>query len=443
MGPAPTAEGDGAPGAVLRDRLALRRDPVRPVRLTPFRAAQAVAGAVAVARIARGATRLAPLEPLAGVAPAGAVSVVVPARDEERRIGPCLAALGADPQVGEVVVVDDESTDATADVARRHGARVVAGRPLPPGWVGKPWALQQGLEAATGDWVLALDADVRPRPGLVGAALAAVARHGLDLATVAPRFVCDTPGQQVLHPALLATLLYRFGPPGTRRPPPARRLVANGQCLVVRREWLAGRGGFAPAGSHLTDDVALARALAAGGARVGFLDGARLLDVKMHESAAEAWREWGRSLPMADVTSPAAQAADLAVVWLAQALPLVRLAARRSSALDLALVALRLGVVVALAGSYRPPRPWVWLSPLADAPAAARLTWGALRPATTWRGRTYARRHRLAPPGAAATSLGWGSALLAGTSWWVRRGAAGAGVSAATRPGRPWRSAGR
>ena len=135
--------------------------------------AQAVAGGAVAARLARGRCRR---PPLAAVTTTGLdVSVVIPARDEAARIGPCLAGLAEDPDVAEVIVVDDRSSDGTADVAREHGARVVAGAEPPAGWIGKPWALQQGLEAAAGDIVVSLDADTRPRPGLVGALAAALA----------------------------------------------------------------------------------------------------------------------------------------------------------------------------------------------------------------------------------------------------------------------------
>ncbi|MDP8953470.1 MAG: glycosyltransferase family 2 protein [Actinomycetota bacterium] len=350
------------------------------------------ATATVVARLAPGARR-APamvLEPRRQLP--GPVSVVIPARNEEHRLGRALAALVGDPQVVEVVVVDDCSTDGTAEVAAAAGARVVAGRPLPGGWVGKPWALQQGLEASTGEWLVTLDADVEPRPGLVGALVGRADEEGWDHLSAGGRFVCDTAGQRFLHPAMLATLVYRFGAPGDSRPPPPWRVVANGQCTVTRRAVLAAQGGYRPIAGHLTDDVALARHLAGVGWRVGFFDGSRLFDVRMHTSAGDVWRDWGRSLPMADVTSARWKAADLAVVWLAQALPLPRLLAGRADGLDVAMATARLGVLAATAGVYRERGSAYWCSPLLDVAVAARLTWGTLRPGTTWRGRTYARR---------------------------------------------------
>ena len=125
--------------------------------------------------------------------PAGdGITVVVPARDEAARIGPLLAAVVGAPGVAEVIVVDDESTDGTADVARSGGATVLTGEPLPAGWGGKAWALQQGLDAASGDWVVFLDADTRPSPDLPGSLVARMVADDLDVLTVGGRFDCPT-----------------------------------------------------------------------------------------------------------------------------------------------------------------------------------------------------------------------------------------------------------
>lgn len=348
--------------------------------------AQLAAVVAVLARLGRGRTRRPPLAPGAEP-PAEAISVVVPARDEAERIGPCLDGLLADPHVADVVVVDDCSTDGTAEIARKHGARVVPGRELPPGWVGKPWALQQGLEEARGEIVVSLDADTRPRPGLAGALAAALA--DADLVSAGCRFVCDTRGERWLHPAMLATLVYRFGPPDARARAAPGRLIVNGQCTAVRRQALLHAGGYVHAAGHLTDDAAQARALARLGWRIAFRDGGDLIAVDMHQSGSETWREWGRSLALSDVTPAPSRAADVALVWLTLGLPPLRLLTGRAGRLDRALLALRWIMAGALARSYARRGPAYWLSPLADPLAAVRLTTSALRPARRWRGRVY------------------------------------------------------
>ena len=111
----------------------------------------------------------------------------------------------------------------------------------------------------------------------------------------------------------------------------------------------------------------------------------------MHEDAADAWRHWGRSLPMPDATSPGPQLLDLATLLVAQALPLPRLLLGRGDALDVALLALRLGTLAGTRRAYERADLPYWLSPLADPAAVGRVAWGAVRPGRTWRGRSYPR----------------------------------------------------
>lgn len=358
---------------------------------TPFVTLQLVVSAVVLERFSHGRQRRAPLQAGTSHAPGGPISVVIPARDEALRIGPCLTTLRDDPDVGEVIVVDDGSSDDTAGVARRLGARVVAGAELPDGWIGKPWALQQGLEAAGTDVVVTLDADTRPRVGLVRELAAVLAAEPETcLVTGGARFVCESAAERMLHPSMLATLVYRTGALDAldHQPPPAR-VVANGQCLCVRRRTLLAAGGFSLSATHMTDDVALARALARRGWRIAFVDAAELLEVRMYESAGETWREWGRSIAMADVTAAPAQALDLAMVWLCLVAPPLRVLSGRGTWLDRALLALRLLILASLARVYTKRGAAFWLSPLLDPLCAARLTFSAIRPRRQWRGRSY------------------------------------------------------
>ena len=159
-------------------------------------------------------------------------------------------------------MVDDRSTDATADVARARGARVVRRAPSPPpGWVGKPWALQQGLEAAAGE-SSSRSTPTRARgPG--SRARSPTRSPSADLVTAGTRFDCDRAGERLLHPRMLATLVYRFGPVdarAARRGPHAG--VANGQCLAdARASRCSPRAASRRPAGHMTDDIALARAL--------------------------------------------------------------------------------------------------------------------------------------------------------------------------------------
>src|SRR4051794_33306418 len=277
-------------------------------------AAQLGAGALVVSRLAGGRVRRTALA--AGApAPGATLSVVVPARDEAERIGPSLAGRAADHALLEVLVVDDGSRDATAAVAGAAGARVLAGAPLPDGWTGKAWALQQGIEAARGDWVLHVDADARPRPGLARAMLAAATAGGDDVLSAGPAFRCRTVADQLLHPAFLATLPYRMGVADAvgRRARPSRALL-NGQCVLLPRARFLAAGGYGRVRAHMTEDVALARSLAAEGWAIGFVDGSALLEVEMYASATETWHGWGRSIAGADVTPPGWQVLDVATL---------------------------------------------------------------------------------------------------------------------------------
>lgn len=353
-----------------------------------FTTAQAIAAGVVLARLSTGARRLPPVQPTR-IDRSKNVSVVIPARNEAARITACLDGLKAQG-LAEIIVVDDESTDDTARIAKDHGVSVVTGAPLPEGWVGKPWALQQGLDAAEGEWVMFLDADTIPRRRLIAAAVEAAERYEADVVSLSPRFLTSSTVDQALHASMLATLIYRFGPTSTADDVRPDRVLANGQCMVVRRAWLRAQGGFEVAKANMTDDIAFARGLAARGAKVMFLDGSELLDVRMYESAGETWKEWGRSLPMSDVTAKRTQALDLATVWLTSVLPLLRVVLGRSTVLDKLLVALRFLLCLPMLRSYDKPMPGVLLSPFTDVAAAARLTETTLRPVRTWRGRDYA-----------------------------------------------------
>ncbi len=351
--------------------------------------ARVAAAASVLEHVAGAARRRPPLAARPAAVDRRAISVVVPARDEAARIGPLLAAVVGAPGVGEVLVVDDESTDATATIAGDAGATVIAGRTPPHGWVGKAWAVDQGLRASTGDWVVVLDADTRPSPALPAALVARAEVDGLDVLSVGGRFECPTAPLRWLQPALLTTLVYRTPPPGARRPGPVRRRAANGQCVALRRDVLLAAGGMGAVGHHVVEDVALARTMATAGFTVDFLDATDLLTVRMFESAparaedgAGPWR--CRVSMLGGVSSPGSSSSRLP-----RSRQLLRVAARRADALDVVLLAVRAGTLAGTARAFSRRGVAYWTSPSADVVALGVLGRGALIRRHRWRGRSY------------------------------------------------------
>ncbi|HKH91960.1 MAG TPA: glycosyltransferase [Gemmatimonadaceae bacterium] len=374
-------------------------------------ALQGVALAVLLARLLPGRRRRPAIAPRPEASAAdGDVTVVVAALDEARRIQPCLDGLSAQGTiVGEILVVDSGSGDGTQDMVREAAARdsritLLRDPPLPPGWVGKVWALQHGLTHARGEWVLGMDADTMPRPGCVGGALASARELGYDAVSFAPRFRIDSAGERWLQPALLVTLVYRFGATGTSADP--ERVMANGQCFLARRAVLEAAGGYSSARASFADDVTLARTLARAGRSVGFLDGSRLYDVRSYTSAGEAWREWGRSLDLKDATTRTRQWTDVLFLLVVQGTPLAALlwlavralagqplptGGRLLLATSAMLVGIRVLMQFAIAGSYAERGVPFWLAPAADPLAALRILISTLRTPKRWRSREYGR----------------------------------------------------
>jgi dolichol-phosphate mannosyltransferase len=373
--------------------------------LTVFVVAQSVAAILLLIRLLPGRHRQPPVPPVAAASSdAGSVTVLVTTLNEATRIGPCLAGLAKQsPTMLQALVIDSRSTDGTralVDAASRGDPRIrlMTDDPLPEGWIGKVWALQHGLAHATTEWILGIDADTDPEPAMVDAVLAAARTSSLDVVSFGPRFAGQTAAERWLQPALLATLVYRFGPPSATTPP--SRLMANGQCFLARRAVLAEHGGYASARQSFADDISLARHLASAGVRVGFLDGSRIITVRAYESAWQMWREWGRSIDAKDATTPLRQWLDVLQLALVFAAPIPALAllaslpARGGSVIaatgvNLALLALRVRLLVALAHSYEHRGASFWLSPLADPLAFLRIVISSARRPVRWRGRQY------------------------------------------------------
>jgi dolichol-phosphate mannosyltransferase len=377
---------------------------------------QLPATAILLSRLVKGPSRLPPIAPKNPTPEfLGAVSVVIPTLNEALRISPLLDAVSRQSyEVREIIVVDSKSGDGTPDLVKAAQQkdprfRLMTDDPLPTGWVGRPWALHYGfLQTSEGsEWFLGMDADTQPSPGLVAGLVKTAEAQGYDLVSLSPQFILKYPGECLLQPALLMTLLYRFDPAGVNTDQP-ERVMANGQCFLCRRSVLAAVGGYTSASGSFCDDVTLARNIAASGFKVGFLDGAKVLKVRMYEGAMETWKQWGRSLDLKDASSRAQIWGDLWLLSAVQGLPLIvvlsYLCVSRTVplspspplvllGLNLFLLVIRFAMLLAIAPSYDRTQAnggWLfWLSPLADPVAVLRIFLSAFRTPTEWRGRKY------------------------------------------------------
>jgi hopene-associated glycosyltransferase HpnB len=189
------------------------------------------------------------------------ITVLIPARDEADSIGQTLGALEQQGENLAVIVIDDQSTDGTADLAKhsfRGDLRVLRGQELASGWVGKLWALEQGRRIATTELILLLDADIELEPGAVGALKSKLKSEDLYLVSLMAELRMQTLWERILSPAFIFffKLLYPFA---IGNDPSSRLGVAAGGCVLIRADTLRAIGGFSALKTSIIDDCALAK----------------------------------------------------------------------------------------------------------------------------------------------------------------------------------------
>ena len=189
------------------------------------------------------------------------VTVLVPARNEAAVIAATLQSVAAQGRNLRIILVDDQSADATVAEAERldlENLTIIDGRPLEHGWSGKLWALHQGLAFVSTDKVLLLDADIRLQPGAVSALKTRMEEHDLHLVSLLAFLRMDSVWEKLLMPAFVFffKLLYPFHLSNNGSKAVA---AAAGGCILLRRSSLEQAGGFSGIRDSLIDDCALAR----------------------------------------------------------------------------------------------------------------------------------------------------------------------------------------
>jgi dolichol-phosphate mannosyltransferase len=334
------------------------------------------------------------------------ITILLPVLNEVERIETCLDRLITQPpEVREILVIDGGSSDGTQGLVnnyqiRDHRIKLLDASPVDDHWTGKAWGLQFGLQRSNPEcqWILCVDADVSVSEDLARSLLAHGRRTGVSTFSVAAQQQLSGTIDALIHPALLTTLVYRFGLPG-KHSGNRHQVQANGQCFIARRETLLNTQAFVVARTSLCEDITTARHLADAGEIIGFYETDDLVETRMYKSWGETWANWPRSLAIRDRYFSWRELLGLLEVLLVQGLPLPLLLLSRISpikrrliVLNATLLLMRLGVLHGTARAYR-YRPWsYWLSFVFDPAVALRLWQSALLRRQVWRGRAYIRR---------------------------------------------------
>jgi len=241
------------------------------------------------------------VHPAASPAEAPLISIMVPARNEERNIRRCVESLLAQAYPNfELIVLNDRSTDLTAsileEIARRdERLHILQGQELPRGWAGKPHALHQAAQAARGEWFCFVDADTFVVPAALASVLAAAKEQSADMFSIFTRQVLGSFWEKVIHPLVLTALSIGFAPRKVNDPdrPDA---IANGQFIFIKQSVYRAVGGHEAIKDSIVEDRDLATMVKHSGYHLVVADGRTLASTRMYTNLAEMWEGWTKNI---------------------------------------------------------------------------------------------------------------------------------------------------
>ncbi len=339
------------------------------------------------------------------------LSIIVPARNEERQIEDCVRSLLAQRYPNfEVIAVDDRSGDRTAEILKNIAAsddrlRVVHGKPLPDEWVGKPWALAQGAHTARGEWLLFTDADTTHQPLSAASAIRYALQTQTRALSLLPLQRFETTAERTVLPSILWMIAFAVGSleaiNDMNREDAA---IFNGQFVLFERAAYDALGGHAVVRGCIAEDYEFARIIKRDGRFRSRLAGApELVSTRMYRSFPEIWQGFSKNLYVAAQDEPVKALAGILTLAALSPIPeLLLLQAvvkrRRGQALRMAAVIAATGAATELGmRRSRFPRGSGAFFPIgAAAMLAIFLNSARLYRAgrIAWRGRAYPQRSR-------------------------------------------------
>ena len=221
------------------------------------------------------------------------ISVLVPARNEEDTIGPCVSSLLAqDYPDFQVIVINDNSTDGTAAILSKleqgdSRLKIISGQPLPPDWLGKHWACHQLYRAADGELLMFTDADTVHAPDTLRCATAALLEEKADMISILPRHILHSLAEKLLMPAFALGAFANVPLPPRLRPGNTKLASSSGKLMLFRRTSYEAAGGFQSIRQSVLDDLQLAEKVSASGMRYRVFDGTDNVTCRMYHNWTE------------------------------------------------------------------------------------------------------------------------------------------------------------
>ncbi|HXN51012.1 MAG TPA: glycosyltransferase [Candidatus Acidoferrum sp.] len=254
------------------------------------------------------------------------ITAIVPARNEEMTIETCVRSLARQGEIAEIFVVNDHSTDRTAEVVRGlmgeiRNLQLLEAREIPAGWLGKNHAVWEGAKHATSRWLLFTDADAELRDGATARALRIAEETRAALVSFSPEQITEAWYERALIPFVYYRLAKYF-PYDAVNDAKSGAAAANGQFLMIRGDVYDAIGGHESVAGEVLEDVALAKRAKAAGYRIWFGSGAEVVCVRMYRSFGAMWEGWKKNLYLLVGGTPGAVYRELfsVVPWIPFAL---------------------------------------------------------------------------------------------------------------------------
>lgn len=228
------------------------------------------------------------------------VSVIVPTRNEAYRVEKCIRSLKAQIYPNLEIIIVDDSTDNTIELIKSivdddKRFMLIKQEKLPDGWIGKPYALQQGSKLAKGDFLLFIDADTYHDPMLIARAVDYAQEHDIDLLSLVPHNILVTFWEKVIQPIPLG-VIPAISPLAKVNKPDSKVVVAFGPFMLIKHSVFTKIGGYETIKNRIADDAEMGKLVKHSGYTVGLVNAQTMMHIRMYENFHEIWEGWSKNI---------------------------------------------------------------------------------------------------------------------------------------------------